>query len=405
MRNANGEGTVLYSKDRKKFIWRGFFVAPDGNRIRKAIQADNRKELNQKVQEWKNQLQDGGINLYDEMTLNELAEVWLSFKRGTIAESTWKGYDSDLRAHILPRFGKRKIKSLNAVEIQYWLNSLVAKSSSRTVNRIRGTFRNLITFATEQGLTRVNIMRGVKSIKNNVDPIRIPSQEEVQKLLNVAKSGKYYNFTEDDFGHYLQQEVFLIVMIAVRTGMRVSEILALQWRYFDYSQKTIMVAHSLNRSGQLTPPKTAKSRRVILLDEDTARLLIEWEKEQTEYMEKYEGIVANHQGMIFTTQVGTPMRYDNFRFRYWDALTQMAGLPHLHFHSLRHFTATTLLAAGIPSKAVSELLGHSTTRTTIEVYQSVVPETRQQIIGIIEKLTKKEAPESVAALSEAEKND
>lgn len=318
-----------------------------------------------------------------------MSDVWLNYKRGTIAEGTWKGYDSDLRAHILPRFGKRRIKSLNSVEIQYWLNSLVAKSSARTVNRIRGTFRNMLTFATEQGLTRINVMKGVKGIKNNTDPIRIPSKEEVQKLLNVAKNGKYYHFTDDDFGHYLQQEVFLIVMIAVRTGMRVSEILALQWRYFDGHQKTILVAHSLNRSGQLAPPKTAKSRRLILLDEDTARLLTKWKKKQNEYMEKYEGIVANQHGMVFTTQVGTLMRYDNFRFRYWDSLTKMAGLPHLHFHALRHFTATTLLATGIPSKAVSELLGHSTTRTTIEVYQSVVPETRHQIIGIIEDLTKK----------------
>lgn len=71
----------------------------------------------------------------------------------------------------------------------------------------------MLTFATEQGLTRINVMKGVKGIKNNTDPIRIPSKEEVQKLLNVAKNGKYYHFTDDDFGHYLQQEVFLIVMI------------------------------------------------------------------------------------------------------------------------------------------------------------------------------------------------
>lgn len=406
MRHANGEGTTFFSKDRKKFIWRGFCITPDGHRIRKAIQADSRKELTKKVQEWKNQLHDGQINLHDSMSLNELAKVWLSFKSGTISISTWKGYASDLQAHILPRFGQRKARSLNAVEIQYWMNSLARKNSSRTVNRIRGTFRNMMSFAFEQGLVRINVMKGVKSVKNNSDPIRIPSKEDVQRLLTIARAGSYYNFTNDDFGHYLREEVFLIVTLAVRTGMRVSEVLALQWKYFDCQKDTVLVAYSLARSGQLVPPKTAKSRRLILLDEGTANLLCNWKSAQTQYMSKYAGIVGNPQGLVFTTQVGTPMRYDNFRFRYWDSLTKAAGLPHLHFHSLRHFTATTLLAAGIPSKAVSELLGHSTTRTTIEVYQSVLTETKHEIVSVIESLIdEKESPVSVGAHTREKSSD
>lgn len=405
MRRANGEGTTFYDGNRKRYVWRGFYVAPNGEKKRKSFQATDRKKLSRRVTEWQRELQEGRLDFEKNMSLEELADVWLSFKSGTIARSTLKGYESDLQAHILPRFGQRSVKSLNSVEIQYWLNSLAKEGSPRTVNRIRGTLRNMITFAAEQGLTQANVMRGVKGIKNNVDPIRIPSKKEVQKLLSIAKNGKYYNFSDDDFGRYLKQEVFLVVTIAVRTGMRISEILALQWRYFDDKKNSILVAHSLDRSGRLTPPKTVKSRRVILLDADTARLLINWKREQEQYLKKYEGIVANHQGMIFTTQVGTPMRYDNFRFRYWDSLTKMAGLPHLHFHSLRHFTATTLLAAGIPSKAVSELLGHSTTRTTIEVYQAVVPETRQQIIGIIEELTKKEALKGAGTPMKAKDSD
>lgn len=405
MRRANGEGTTFYDKKRKRYVWRGFYIAPNGAKKRKSFQTTDRRELSRKVTEWKRELQEGRLNFEKDMSIEELADVWLSFRKGTISESTWKGYESDLRAHILPRFGKRRIKSLSPVEIQYWLNSLAKESLPRTVNRIRGTFRNMITFAVEMGLIHLNVMKGVKSIKNNADPIRIPSREEVQKLLAIAKAGSYYNFSNNDFGYYLEREVFLIVMLAVRTGMRVSEILALQWRYFDDYEKTILVSHSLDRSGRLTPPKTAKSRRVILLDDDTARLLMGWKQEQEQYIKKYEGIVANQHGMVFTTQVGSPMRYDNFRFRYWDSLTEMAGLPHLHFHSLRHFTATTLLAAGIPSKAVSELLGHSTTRTTIEVYQSVVPETRQQIIGIIEELTKKEALKGAGTPMKAKGND
>lgn len=398
MRNVNGAGTIYFDQKRKKFIWRGFYFAPNGEKKRKGLQATDRKTLMEKVKAWKEELEDGKLPLNHQITVQELSEIWLSFKRATISLSTWKGYESDLRAHILPRFGQRKIKSLNAIEIQYWINTLARKNSSRTVNRIRGTFRNMMMFASEQGLISINPMKGVKNIKNNSDPIRIPSKKEVQQLLAIAKDGTYYNFSDDDFGRYLQQEVYLIVAIAVRTGMRVAEILGLQWKYLDFLKKTILVAYSLNRSGQLVPPKTAKSRRLILLDKGTANLLSNWKSAQTQYMSKYAGIVGNPQGLVFTTQVGTPTRYDNFRFRYWDSLTKAAGLPHLHFHSLRHFTATTLLAAGIPSKAVSELLGHSTTRTTIEVYQSVLMETKHEIVSVIESLIdEKESPVSVGA--------
>ena len=398
MRNIKGAGTTYYDQKRKKFIWRGFYFAPNGEKKRKGLQAADRKTLMEKVKAWKEELEDGKLSLNHQITVQELSEIWLSFKRATISLSTWKGYESDLRAHILPRFGQRKARSLNAVEIQYWINSLARKSSSKTVNRIRGTFRNMMSFALEQGLVRINVLKGVKSVKNNTDPIRIPSKEDIQRLLALAKAGHYYNFTSDDFGQYLQEEVLLIVTLAVRTGMRISEVLALQWKYFDFQKSTVLVAYSLARSGQLVPPKTAKSRRLILLDEGTANLLQNWKKEQEQYMTDYKGIVSNPQDLVFTTQVGTPMRYDNFRFRYWDSLTKAAGLPHLHFHSLRHFTATTLLAAGIPSKAVSELLGHSTTRTTIEVYQSVLNETKYEIVSVIEKLIEeKNSPASVGA--------
>lgn len=406
MRNINGAGTIYYDQKRKKFIWRGFYYAPNGEKKRKGLQAADRKTLMEKVKAWKEELEDGKLSLNHQITVQELAEIWLSFKQSTIAHSTWLGYTSDVQAHILPRFGKRRIKSLNAIEVQYWLNSLATKMSPRTVNRIRGTFRNLIAFATDQGMMQRNIIKGVRCIKNTSEPIRIPSKDEIRRILNIAKAGTYYGFTGDDFGKYLRDEVYLIVLVAIRTGMRVAEILALQWEYFDAPNKTILVAHSLARSGQLTPPKTAKSRRLILLDGDTVNLLSEWKKEQEQYMADYKGIVSNPQGLVFTTQVGTPIRYDNFRFRYWDSLTKAAGLPHLHFHSLRHFTATTLLAAGIPSKAVSELLGHSTTRTTIEVYQSVLTETKHEIVSVIEQLIdEKKFPASVDPLTREKGSD
>ena len=107
MRNINGAGTTYYDHKRKKFIWRGFYYAPNGEKKRKGLQAADRKTLMEKVKAWKKELEDGKLPLNHQITLQELAETWLSFKESTISQGTLKGYESDLRAHILPRFGQR----------------------------------------------------------------------------------------------------------------------------------------------------------------------------------------------------------------------------------------------------------------------------------------------------------
>jgi integrase len=85
------------------------------------------------------------------------------------------------------------------------------------------------------------------------------------------------------------------------------------------------------------------------------------------------GLRQDH-GLIFTTQVGTPVNRHNFYCRNFKPLLKKAGLPHtVRFHDLRHTCATLLLSKNVNPKVVSEMLGHANVTVTLDTYSHVLP--------------------------------
>lgn len=85
------------------------------------------------------------------------------------------------------------------------------------------------------------------------------------------------------------------------------------------------------------------------------------------------GDLYNDQGLVFTTEAGTPINPSNLRQRSFAPLLKKAGLPHIRFHDLRHTCATLLLSKGVHPKFVQELLGHATIAITLDTYSHVLP--------------------------------
>lgn len=89
------------------------------------------------------------------------------------------------------------------------------------------------------------------------------------------------------------------------------------------------------------------------------------------------GPVWHDRGLVFTTEVGTPLEPRNV-LRRFNTLAGRAGLPKAHLHTLRHSTASFLLAAGVHIKVVQELLGHSSYAITADVYSHITPQLRRE---------------------------
>jgi integrase len=171
--------------------------------------------------------------------------------------------------------------------------------------------------------------------------------------------------------------------LAAATGLRRGELLGLRWCDLDLAvgelhvvQTIVEVAHEV----EVSPPKTAQSRRVVALDARTCQILA-----------RHRAVAAarttdfDDDNLMFTTAGGEPIHPALFSY-YFKRRVQLAGVRRIRLHDLRHTHATHALRAGVHPKVVSERLGHSTITITLDTYSHVLPSMQR------------EAAEAVAAL-------
>jgi integrase len=166
-----------------------------------------------------------------------------------------------------------------------------------------------------------------------------------------------------------------LYILAVHTGMRQGEILALRWQDLDMENAVVSVRRTLTRSGgkvAFGEPKTKKSRRSIRLTPQAVTAFRSHLERQLRDMGILGDRYQDH-GLVFTTNTGAPINPSNLRQRSFAPLLKRAGLPHMRFHDLRHTCATLLLSRGVHPKFVQELLGHATVAITLDTYSHVMP--------------------------------
>lgn len=166
-----------------------------------------------------------------------------------------------------------------------------------------------------------------------------------------------------------------LVTLALATGLRQGEALALTWADVDLDGAQLMVRRTLYRSGgqvMLAEPKTRRSRRTVTLPAFAVTAL----RRQRDWFKSQERLLAaeawHEGGYVFTTRIGTPMHSGDVT-RALQRRLLASGLPRMRFHDLRHGAATLLLAQGVHPRVVMETLGHSTIAVTMNVYSHVVP--------------------------------
>jgi integrase len=211
-------------------------------------------------------------------------------------------------------------------------------------------------------------MRKTKQPARSTTEARFFTPAEIAKVLQVAASTRY-------------GPLFTII---AATGMRKGEALALKWVDVGFDTRTISIRGTLQRLGGelvIGEPKSAKSRRVLPMSQSLASTL----KAQHAIQAK-ERLKAGDQwadtGHVFTGPIGKPLDPRTVLHAFTKALC-VAGFTGGNIHSLRHSAATTLLEGGVHLRAVSELLGHSETRTTADVYAHVTSATARQAMDLL----------------------
>ncbi len=186
--------------------------------------------------------------------------------------------------------------------------------------------------------------------------------------------------------------------LAVTTGMRRGELLALKWRDVDSAapaggsangqaalQVRATLAEKVKGGFDYAEPKSARSRRRIALTAAAAEALRIHRARQAEER-LLVGPEWQDNDLVFCTHEGKPLIGSNVLNQNFHPLLKRAGLPRIRFHDLRHTAATLLLLRGVHPKIVSEMLGHSSVSLTLDVYSHVLPDMQREATTALDQM-------------------
>ncbi len=234
-----------------------------GRRQRKRITARTKGEAETLARAY-NEAEDKRRATGDRTTVGELLDQWLPVVRRTIESRTYASYDSVARLYLRPQLGDIALSDLTHSDIEEALSTWTTQRrrdkrkgslSPTTVRYILRTLRTVLTFGIERKLLAENPAKIVKPPKATESEKHPLEADEVRSLLSAAKKSSLY----------------LPVLVALYSGIRRGELLALKWDDIDFEERTLTVRRALEvdrldgNSVKEKPPKSRSSRRTIPL--------------------------------------------------------------------------------------------------------------------------------------------
>ena len=352
-KRGNGEGSISKYADGR---WVARITAGDR---RRAFYGRTRAQAAERLKEAQAAVVQGLPLPGERLTVAEFLARWLAAVRPTVRETTYTGYEVEVRLHILPALGSIRLVRLSPADLQaFYADRLATGLSPRTVQ-----LQHRILFMALQKAVRWSLV--ARNVAGLVDAPRVPRQ--AVRSFSVEQAKAFLGAIRGD-----RLEALYVVTLA--TGLRRGEVLALAWDDVDLEHGTLAVRHTLSKVAggwRLLEPKTPGSRRVIKLPAFVVGALREHRVRQLEERLRL-GATWLVTGFVFTTPVGTAIDGDNLLGAF-QRLLERAGLPRQRFHDLRHSAATLMLALGVQPKVVAEMLGHSRVGVTLDIYSHVLP--------------------------------
>lgn len=315
---------------------------------------------------------DSGAPVKDAaVTVADWMDKWLdtTLKASTRKVATKDQYATLARKHLMPApFGAHRLDKLKPVDIEALLVQLREEKglSDSTVRTVYTVLRLALEAALANSMLARNPAAQVARPGVEKREAKYLTATEVASILDGAKESRYHA---------------ALVLIAT-TGLRRGEAAALRWDRVDLDKGQLFVAATTSRVGGklvTTQPKTARSRRVIPLAPPVVELLEKHRVQQDLEREKAANLWEDN-GLVFTTEVGKPVEPRNL-LRVMEAAGKKAGVEGAGVHTLWHSAATLWLESGVQLKAVSDLLGHSSTAITGDIYAHAAAASQEQAVA------------------------
>lgn len=353
----------------------------NGKRIRKKFRAKTVRELQKKIDEYN---ASKNINYLESTTIyfRDFLKKWLyDIHMKNLKPSTKERYNTLYNIYLKnSSLGMIKLNKINALEVQNFYTELSSNNvSDNLIRNIHKLVRPCLTYAYANGFT-IRDFGATGLIKLPQKKRKSISEHDV---FTLAEQKKFINAIDND-------ENKALYITALSTGLRMGELLALYWSDIDFENATLSVNRTIKRvkdidtnksSLIISPPKTPNSIRNISLPDKLIPILKNHKKSQQEMILKLGNKYINKE-IVFATPLGTFQDDSNVRKHYKNILKKNS-IRFIKFHGLRHTFATRLFEAKVPVKVVSELLGHSSIDTTLNIYVHVLDELKDDAAKII----------------------
>lgn len=367
---GHGEGSIYHRSDGR---WAACISLEGGKR--KTFYGKTRREVQERLKTVLHQQQQGMLITGPQQKVGEFLTHWLEdVHKHTVRPRTYERYEAMIRLHLGPGIGHYQLQKLSPQHLQaFYSKKLDEGLSPTTVTSFHKMLHLALDRAVRWNLVPRNVCDAVTPPRVKRYEIQPLSPEQVQRFLAAAA------------GHRLEA----LFVLALATGMRRGEILALKWKDVSFANGTLQVRRilthmpaKLNGKGGYVEaePKTEKSRRSIALAPFTLEKLQQHRIQQLEEKLK-AGPAWKENDLVFCSIVGGHLHTSRILFAQFKALLKKAGLPDVRFHDLRHSSASLLLGIGVHPKVVQEILGHSQISMTMDIYSHVLPTIQQEAIS------------------------
>ncbi|MGC4666416.1 tyrosine-type recombinase/integrase [Enterococcus hirae] len=311
-------------------------------------------------------VEENGIESVESIkTFKDLYEMWLAQHRLNVKPSTIALNRRFVEKHVLPYLGDYLLHDITVVYCQTLVNKWF-KQGYKQYPYFRKVTAQIMRYGEAMELMNNNPM--AKTI--------LPRAQQEEKKLQYYTKEQLIHFFEclKQFENYKQMTFFRLLAFS---GARKSELLSLQWKDIDFSNKSVMIGKTLaldeNNQILIQTPKTATSKRTISLDDETLKTLSKWRTiQRTDYLALGFNTSSDEQ-YLFTNE-RNELYYPQVVNDWLKYLIKKYDLPQITPHHFRHTHASLLLQAGVPVKEVSERLGHKDIKITLEIYSHVMPE-------------------------------
>lgn len=328
----------------------------DGKPDRRYVYGASRQEVAEKLSKLAAAAIDQTLPADSSMTVEQFLTRWFEDHKafggrdgGPLRANTVRNYTTQLRLHIIPAIGSVRLDKLTPQHLSAIYRQILEKGLSRRRAEMAHRLLHVaLDAAVRQGLIPRNPADMVTDRPRSARDAKPPiiTREQAQDILNAAKGSRAY----------------IPLVIAFATGMRRGEVLGLRWQDLDLDRGLVHVRGQWQRDGYQAL-KTSSNERTVPLPPSVVEILRHHRASQK---------VVSLSGWVCTGRFADQPFSAQWLDHYFAKIRDQLGLDkRLTVHSIRRSYATWLAESGVDPKTIASLLGHSTIRTTLEIYQQV----------------------------------